>query len=75
MTNPFEDPGGAYIVLVNEEGQYSLWPLFIDAPAGWAIAYQENTREACLAWIDAHWTDMRPTSLIKAMEGEAGNMG
>jgi MbtH protein len=67
MTNPFEDQDGAYIVLVNEEGQYSLWPLFIDVPAGWTIAYQENTREACLAWINAHWTDMRPKSLIKAM--------
>ena len=69
MTNPFEDEDGSYIVLVNEEGQYSLWPLFIDAPSGWTIACQENTREACLAWIDAHWTDMRPKSLIKAMEG------
>jgi MbtH protein len=69
MTNPFEDQDGAYIVLANEEGQYSLWPLFIDVPAGWTIAYRENTREACLAWIDAHWTDMRPKSLIKAMEG------
>jgi len=72
VTNPFEDQGGAYIVLVNEEGQYSLWPLFIDVPSGWTVAYQENTREACLAWIDAHWTDMRPKSLIKAMEGWSG---
>ena len=69
MTIPFEDQDGAYIVLMNEEGQYSLWPLFIDVPAGWTIAYQENTREACLAWIDAQWKDMRPKSLIKAMEG------
>jgi MbtH protein len=71
MTNPFEDPDATYTVLVNEEGQYSLWPSFIDAPPGWTIAYQENTREACLDWVNAHWTDLRPKSLIKAMgEGE-----
>ncbi|MFC9157343.1 MbtH family NRPS accessory protein, partial [Streptomyces bauhiniae] len=25
-TNPFEDDGADYYVLVNDEGQYSLWP-------------------------------------------------
>lgn len=25
-SNPFEDPEGTYLVLVNDEGQYSLWP-------------------------------------------------
>lgn len=24
-TNPFEDSQGRYVVLANEEGQYSLW--------------------------------------------------
>ena len=32
MTNPFEDENGVYHVLVNEEGQHSLWPTFIDVP-------------------------------------------
>ena len=30
MTNPFEDENGTYVVLINDEGQYSLWPDFID---------------------------------------------
>jgi hypothetical protein len=34
MTNPFEDENGTYVVLINDEGQYSLWPNFIDLPAG-----------------------------------------
>ena len=33
MTNPFEDENGVYHVLVNDEGQHSLWPSFIDGPA------------------------------------------
>jgi len=35
MTNPFEDENGIYHVLINDEGQYSLWPSFIDVPDGW----------------------------------------
>lgn len=67
MTNPFEDPDGSYLVLVNDEGQYSLWPSFIDVPAGWTVAYPEGTRDACLEYINEHWTDMRPQSFIDAM--------
>ena len=32
MTNPFEDEKGVYHVLINEEGQHSLWPAFKDVP-------------------------------------------
>jgi MbtH protein len=28
MANPFEDENGNYYALINEEGQYSLWPTF-----------------------------------------------
>ncbi|MGW2182500.1 MbtH family protein [Streptomyces sp. NPDC001732] len=68
MTNPFEDPDGTYVVLVNDEGQYSLWPTFVEVPAGWRTAHPEDTRDACLAFIEATWTDMRPRSLVTAME-------
>ncbi|MEU1799426.1 MbtH family protein [Streptomyces sp. NPDC019937] len=71
MTNPFENPDGRYLVLVNDEGQHSLWPSFAEVPAGWTVAHGEDTREACLAYVEEHWTDMRPTSLVRAMD-EAG---
>ncbi|WP_431934288.1 MbtH family protein [Nonomuraea jabiensis] len=70
MTNPFEDPDGRYLVLVNDENQHSLWPVFADVPDGWTVAHQEDSREACLEYIEKNWTDMRPLSLIKAMEGD-----
>ena len=38
MANPFENDAGVYRVLINDEGQHSLWPAFIVAPAGWKIA-------------------------------------
>lgn len=70
MTNPFEDPDGTYLALVNEEGQHSLWPAFVDVPAGWTVAHPAATRQACLDYIDEHWTDMRPKSLIDGVSGQ-----
>ena len=68
MTNPFEDENGIYHVLINEEGQYSLWPSFIDVPDGWTIIHKSDSRAACLEFINRNWTDMRPKSLIKSTE-------
>ena len=31
MSNPFDDKNATFLVLVNEEGQHSLWPSFIEA--------------------------------------------
>jgi MbtH protein len=70
MTNPFEDEGATYHVLVNEEGQYSLWPSFKDVPQGWTIAKKSGSRAACLDYINQNWTDMRPNSLIERMNAQ-----
>jgi MbtH protein len=67
-TNPFDDDDGVYLVLVNPEGQHSLWPSFADVPDGWTVAHGEDTRAACLEFIEQNWTDMRPKSLIEDME-------
>lgn len=60
--NPFDDPEGRFTVLVNDEDQYSLWPSRKAAPAGWRVAHPEDSREACLAYVEEHWTDLRPLS-------------
>ncbi|WP_447040843.1 MbtH family protein [Streptomyces sp. DSM 118878] len=67
-TNPFEDAEGTYLVLVNDEGQHSLWPSFVDVPAGWLVALKETDRQSALDFVNENWTDMRPKSLIDAME-------
>ncbi|MGC4788102.1 MbtH family protein [Micromonospora sp. DT178] len=69
MINPFEDPDALYLVLVNNEGQYSLWPAAIAVPDGWVTAYDRNSRSNCLKYVEEHWTDMRPKSLIEANRG------
>lgn len=67
MPNPFDDAEGSFVVLRNQEDQYSLWPTFAQVPAGWRIVLSERGREECLSYIDENWTDMRPASLVKAM--------
>jgi len=67
MTNPFEDDNGEYVVLLNDEGQYSIWPAFRETPAGWTIVGPRGLRKECLDWIDANWTDMRPRSVVQQM--------
>lgn len=51
-TNPFEDENGVYHVLVNDEGQHSLWPSFREVPQGWKIAHKSDNRAACLEFIN-----------------------
>ena len=60
-----------YYVLINDEGQHSLWPVFADVPKGWEVIFGEDGRQACLDFIEKNWTDMRPKSLIRQMEADA----
>jgi MbtH protein len=71
MSNPFEAEDGSFYVLVNDEGQHSLWPSFVDVPAGWKIVHGADTRTVCLDYIEKNWTDMRPLSLVKFMAESA----
>jgi MbtH protein len=70
-TNPFENSDHSFFVLVNDEGQHSLWPAFATIPDGWQAVFGEESRQACLDYVEEHWVDMRPNSLIKAMDRAA----
>jgi MbtH protein len=61
-----------YKVVVNHEEQYSIWPDHRDNPMGWRDAGKSGTKEECLAYIGAVWTDMRPLSLRRKMEADQG---
>ncbi|MGW0750238.1 MbtH family protein [Streptomyces sp. NPDC002587] len=71
MDNPFDDDNGTFYVLVNDENQHSLWPVFAEVPEGWTVVFGQESRQACLDYVEENWTDMRPASLIKAMEQTA----
>ena len=56
-----------YEVVVNDEGQHSVWWVGRERPAGWRAEGKQGTRAECLDHIDAVWTDMRPASLRAAL--------
>ncbi|MBD0669787.1 MbtH family protein [Kitasatospora sp. NPDC091335] len=64
MANPFEDAEASYLVLVNDEGQHSLWPAFSPVPAGWQQVFGTAGRQDCLDYVERNWQDLRPKSLI-----------
>lgn len=58
-----------YCVVVNDEEQYSIWPSQCEMPGGWRNTGKSGTKPECLAYIKEVWTDMRPLSLRRRMEG------
>ncbi|GAB3214027.1 mycobactin NRPS accessory protein MbtH [Marinactinospora endophytica] len=67
MSNPFDDADGTFLVLVNHEEQHSLWPEFAEVPEGWTVVHGPASRDEALAYVNTHWTDLRPKSLRVAM--------
>lgn len=71
MPSPFDDPDAKYLVLVNGEGQHSLWPVLADVPAGWTVVHGPAGRQECLDYVEANWTDMRPRSLVERVRASS----
>ncbi|MFB7761134.1 MbtH family protein [Streptomyces xiamenensis] len=66
-----EEANGAgeqqFVVVINDEEQYSVWAAERPVPAGWRALEISGTRQECLDHIGTVWTDMRPRSLRVAM--------
>ncbi|AZK92483.1 MbtH family protein [Streptomyces tsukubensis] len=68
--NPFDDEDGRFYIVVNDEEQHSLWPVFAEVPEGWRVAFGEASRAECLEYVEKNWTDLRPRSLREAMAAD-----
>ena len=62
MTDDAQDTR-EYLVVVNDEEQYSIWFAGRDLPDGWRAEGKRGMKAECLAHIDEVWTDMRPLSI------------
>jgi MbtH protein len=60
-----------FSVVINDEGQYSIWLAERELPAGWRAVGKTGRKADCLRYIDEVWTDMRPLSLRRWMEENA----
>jgi len=52
-----------YNVVVNQEEQFSIWPIDRDMPLGWSPVGPSGNKQECLEYIKVFWTDLRPRSL------------
>ncbi|SFL37700.1 MbtH protein [Gracilibacillus orientalis] len=52
-----------FIVVVNNEEQYSIWPINREIPVGWKSASFTGNKADCLDYIEEQWVDMRPKSI------------
>jgi MbtH protein len=64
----WDSPDTCFLVVCNDEEQYSIWPDYKALPAGWSHIGKQGSKEECLAYIESVWTDMRPLSLRQAMQ-------
>ena len=60
MPNAFDDEDASFVVLLNPARQYSLWPSFAALPTGWTAVAGPAPHAECLAYVEQHWTDLRP---------------
>ncbi|OBR47791.1 MbtH family protein [Paraburkholderia tropica] len=69
----WDDENAEFEVVINEEEQYSIWPSYKPIPGGWRTVGKKDKKAECLAYIEEHWTDMRPASLRRAMDGDGAS--
>lgn len=69
MMNDDEVDDRTYTVVVNHEEQYSIWPVGRVMPNGWRGGGKTGSKQECLDHIETVWTDMRPLSLRRQMDG------
>lgn len=67
----FDDDSIAFLLLINRERQYSIWPQVLPIPAGWECTQGPMPRQDCMDWLESHWTDLRPHSLRQLAEETA----
>ncbi|HEV2372496.1 MAG TPA: MbtH family NRPS accessory protein [Streptosporangiaceae bacterium] len=70
-----EDDLRSYVVVINDEEQYSIWLADRPLPAGWREVGKRGVKGDCLAYIEEVWTDMRPRSLREHMAAQAAREG
>jgi len=56
-----------YLVVLNEEEQYSIWLADRAVPPGWRAEGTRGTKTECLDHIGKVWTDMRPLSVRRKL--------
>ena len=57
-----DDMATRYLVVVNDEEQYSIWPESIAVPEGWVADGFTGGQADCLKHVEEVWVDLTPRS-------------
>jgi MbtH protein len=60
--------GDSLIALINEEGQYSIWPAKKEVRPDWHNVGFKGSKAEVSTYIDEHWVDICPVSLRNLMD-------
>jgi len=72
MATDREHDETTYVVVMNEDEQYSIWPAGLSVPSGWCDVGKHGSKADCLKYIAETWKDMRPLSLRKQLRSVRG---
>ncbi|MCB4208810.1 MbtH family protein [Arthrobacter sp. UM1] len=53
----FESEQSEFLALRNVAGQYSLWPSWLEVPAGWSAEFGPSSRGDVLSYIENSWVE------------------
>ena len=62
-SNLLDSTDTVFRVVVNHEEQHALWPSQKAIPPGWRSTSATGSKDHCLDYVRANWTDLRPLSL------------
>ena len=69
------DTSSDFVVLINDEEQYSLWSTSMAVPAGWRVVHGPGEKQSCLEYVDCVWKDLTPRSVRLRLQGRARQNG
>ncbi len=71
MRNDGNEENECYIVVKNDEEQFSIWFEGRELPSGWISTGKMGSKSECLSYIKEAWIDMRPASLRAHIESRS----
>ncbi|HEV2860873.1 MAG TPA: MbtH family protein [Pyrinomonadaceae bacterium] len=74
MSRDEREDDATYKVVVNPEGQYSIWPADRENALGWSDAGRAGTNEECLTYIKDAGTGERPDGPSDDTGGQRGDL-
>jgi len=69
MTESYQENQDLFSVVINHEGQYSIWPIGKEIPRGWQKEGMVGSKTQCRDYINSLWTDIRPQSIRRKTNG------